>query len=320
MGWPAAPGEPGFRPFHAGAYQELPPTPRQPHAYEDADGHDVQLSSAPFGRTSIHVKTMGQGPPLLLIHGLMTSSYSWRYVLAPLAEHFTVYAPDLPGAGRSDAPLGGDWSAMGTATLIRELQAELGIVGCPCIGNSMGGYLSLWAMEQDPACFSRLVVLHAPGVPELRLWALRLALSIPGAYGVLDWLVRRDPRKWAFDNVHYWDESLKSGEEADAYAAPLRTAEGRAAFARMLHRTLHPGDMARLGARLRARTERFDERVRLVYVPKDPMVPPSVGPRVAALLPGATLSWLDEGSHFAHVDRPELFLADALPFLQGALS
>jgi pimeloyl-ACP methyl ester carboxylesterase len=318
MSWLAAPGEPGFRPFVAGRFAELPEQPRLLHAYAEAEGHDVQLASSAFGRCTLHVKTMGQGPPLLLVHGLMTSSYSWRYVLEPLAERFTVYAPDLPGAGRSDAPLGGDWSAAGTATVIRELQRELGIAGCACVGNSMGGYLTLWAMEQDPAAFSRLLVLHAPGVPELRLWALRAVLSIPGAYGILDWLVRRDPVRWCFDNVHYWDESLKSLQEARAYAEPLTRPDGRAAFARMLHRTLNPAGMAELGRRLAARTERFDERVRLLYVPRDPMVSPRVGPKLHARLPGATLAWLDEGSHFAHVDRPELFLADAVPFLQGA--
>ena len=43
----------------------------------------------------------GSGPALLLVHGLMGYSWSWRFNMRELAKHFTVYAPDLPGCGFS---------------------------------------------------------------------------------------------------------------------------------------------------------------------------------------------------------------------------
>jgi pimeloyl-ACP methyl ester carboxylesterase len=43
----------------------------------------------------------------------------------------------------------------------------------------------------------------------------------------------------------------------------------------------------------------------LLYAREDPMVPPSVGPKLAALIPDAELVWMDETSHFAHVDSPD---------------
>ncbi len=46
----------------------------------------------------------GSGPPLLLIHGFMGYSFSWRFNMQPLAQHFTVYAVDLPGTGFSERP------------------------------------------------------------------------------------------------------------------------------------------------------------------------------------------------------------------------
>jgi pimeloyl-ACP methyl ester carboxylesterase len=54
----------------------------------------------------------------------------------------------------------------------------------------------------------------------------------------------------------------------------------------------------------------------LLYAREDPMVPPSVGPRLAALLPRAKFVWLDNSSHFAHVDTPELVLDHVIPFLR----
>ena len=46
----------------------------------------------------------GSGPPLILLHGLMGYSFSWRYTLPALAPYATAYAPDLLGAGFSDRP------------------------------------------------------------------------------------------------------------------------------------------------------------------------------------------------------------------------
>jgi pimeloyl-ACP methyl ester carboxylesterase len=46
----------------------------------------------------------GNGPTLVLLHGYPQSWYEWRHLMPVLAEHFTVIAPSLRGAGRSDAP------------------------------------------------------------------------------------------------------------------------------------------------------------------------------------------------------------------------
>ena len=46
----------------------------------------------------------GSGPPLLLLHGLLGYSFSWRFVIPVLAKESTVYAPDMLGAGFSECP------------------------------------------------------------------------------------------------------------------------------------------------------------------------------------------------------------------------
>ena len=57
----------------------------------------------------------GSGPPLILLHGLLGYSFSWRYTLPALTPYATVYALDLLGAGFSDRPRGIDHSMRGTA-------------------------------------------------------------------------------------------------------------------------------------------------------------------------------------------------------------
>ena len=55
---------------------------------------------------TIAYRELGSGPPVLLLHGWPTSSFLWRDVMVPVAEHNRVVAVDLPGFGASDKPLG----------------------------------------------------------------------------------------------------------------------------------------------------------------------------------------------------------------------
>ncbi len=74
--------------------------------------------------------------------------------------------------------------------------------------------------------------------------------------------------------------------------------------------------MRRFEAELRSRRG-FPIPLLLVYAKRDPMVPPSVGDRLRALLPTARFEQLADASHFAHVDAPDAFLRAAVPFLEN---
>jgi pimeloyl-ACP methyl ester carboxylesterase len=264
-----------------------------------------------------HVRVHGSGPPLLLVHGLMTSSYSWRYVLEPLGRHYTLYAPDLPGAGRSDRPLGAPYTPAVLVQWLAALQRALGIRGERVIGNSMGGYLCMRLALSDPGAITRLVNVHSPGVPEARLYVLGAALAVPGARALLSRWIRREPLRWAHANVHYWDESLKSLEEAHEYGDPLATPDGLRAFVQYLAETMAVGpirDFLRQLVARRARGEAFPVPLLHLYAKRDPMVPPRFG-EILAERTGAPIVWLDEASHFAHVDAVERFLPPVLDFL-----
>jgi len=85
----------------------------------------------------------GSGPPLLLIHGFMGYSYSWRFNLEALAQHFSVYAPDLPGCGFSERPLADECSLRGDADRMLQFMQLLGIEDADIVGSSRGGGLAM---------------------------------------------------------------------------------------------------------------------------------------------------------------------------------
>ncbi|MCU1281892.1 MAG: hypothetical protein JWM53_5438 [bacterium] len=309
---------PPSRPFRRGRFADLPATPRRTHRFFDVPERRVTVESSAFGRIAIGYRELGDGPPLLLVHGLMTTSYSWRYVLDDLALGHRVVAIDLPGCGRSDKPAGARYGAAGLAAFLVELVDALAIRGCRAVGNSMGGYLCMRAALADPGVFARLVDIHSPGVPDWRYRALHGLLAVPGMRAILAWWVQRAPQRWAHKNVHYFDESLKSIEEAAEYGDPLAAADGARAFVGYLGDTFAPRDIAAFVAELerrRAARQPFPMPLLLLYSRKDPLVPPSVGARLQALVPDAALEWLDDSSHFAHVDTPEAVATALRAFL-----
>jgi pimeloyl-ACP methyl ester carboxylesterase len=140
----------------------------------------------------------GEGPPVVLLHGLGASSGVWHVQEPELARHHRVYALDLPGSGRSPMPRtppSGDWAVEVVATFIDR------VVGGPVtlIGHSMGGAIALLCALQRPKLVRSLVLVSTAGLgPEVSLF-LRV-LSLPGvdrlAQFVVPRLMRRGGERW----------------------------------------------------------------------------------------------------------------------------
>ena len=111
----------------------------------------------------------GSGRALILLHGLLGYSFSWRYTMPALAPYATVYAPDMMGAGFSDRPIGIDHSMRGTAKRLLRFIAELGITSFDLLGTSHGGAVAMVAAAEclsgDTGLHLRRLVLAAPVNP-----------------------------------------------------------------------------------------------------------------------------------------------------------
>lgn len=90
----------------------------------------------------------GSGPPLILLHGLLAYSFSWRYALPVLAPYATGYAPDMLGAGFSDRPQGIDHSMRATARRVLKFAENLGLKSFDLLGTSRGGAVAMAAAAE----------------------------------------------------------------------------------------------------------------------------------------------------------------------------
>ena len=90
----------------------------------------------------------GSGPALILVHGLLGYSFSWRYTMPALASYATVYAPDLLGSGFSDRPAGLDCCLRAAAERLVRFIERLGISSFDLLGTSHGGAVAMMAAAQ----------------------------------------------------------------------------------------------------------------------------------------------------------------------------
>ncbi len=106
----------------------------------------------------------GSGPPLLLLHGLLGYSFSWRFALPLLAEKATVYAVDMPGVGFSDRPPNAGGSLRANAERLLGFMDGVGIASCDLLGTSHGGAVAMMAAALAPERV-RSLILVAPVNP-----------------------------------------------------------------------------------------------------------------------------------------------------------
>jgi pimeloyl-ACP methyl ester carboxylesterase len=118
----------------------------------------------------------GSGPAVILVHGLLGYSFSWRYTTSALAPYFTVYAPDMMGAGFSDRPAGMDHSMRGTAQRLLRFIRNLGISSFDLLGTSHGGAVAMMAAAE---CMGGDAGLHDAAWNDTGLTLRRLVLVAP---------------------------------------------------------------------------------------------------------------------------------------------
>jgi pimeloyl-ACP methyl ester carboxylesterase len=265
---------------------------------------------------AVTYRQMGSGPALVLIHGITSSSRTWRQVMPTLAEHYTVIAPDLLGHGRSAKPRG-DYSLGAYASGVRDLLVALDIPRATVVGHSLGGGIALQFAYQFPERVERLALVDSGGLgPEVSI-ALRAA-TLPGAEYVLPLMcapVLRD----AADAVGRLFERIGFAPSADIRGMgegffSLGDDDARRAFVQTARSVIDAS-----GQRVDARDRLYlsqDIPSLIVWGERDHVIPVAHGVGAHALMPGSRLELFPTGGHFPFNDDPARFIAVLHDFIQ----
>jgi pimeloyl-ACP methyl ester carboxylesterase len=249
----------------------------------------------------------GEGPPIVLIHGITGTSETWGEVLPLLAQEHTVVAPDLLGHGDSAKPKG-DYSLGAYASGVRDLMIALEIDSATVVGHSLGGGVAMQFAYQFPERLERLVLVSSGGLGREVHLMLRLT-ALPAAEYVLPLLVAEPLRNAGQAVAGFLGRvGLRAGHDLEEIArgfASLGDVDARQAF---IHTARSIIDIE--GQRVSA-TDRLylSEGVPslLIWGERDPVIPSEHGRAARELMPGSRFELFPDAGHFPHRHDPQLF-------------
>lgn len=160
----------------------------------------LTVSKGPIKK--IHYLELGEGKPLILIHGGGSFSGEWINILKPLSEHFHLFVLDRPGCGLSD-PFNyrGIDLREHAVEFIRSFMDSVGLKKALIMGQSMGGYFSICFALQYPERVEKLLLIGAPA--GMNYW-IPYVLRLLGTKGINNILARTvaKPSIKSIINIH----------------------------------------------------------------------------------------------------------------------
>ncbi|HET6870430.1 MAG TPA: alpha/beta fold hydrolase [Solirubrobacteraceae bacterium] len=274
----------------------------------------MELKTMTLHGRSLSYAELGSGPVLLLIHGMAGSCENWRAVIEPLARHYTVVAPDLPGHGGS-APGTGDYSLGALAVHLRDLLLALGRDRATLVGHSLGGGIAMQFAYQFPELTQRVVLVSSGGLgPEVSV--LLRAAALPGAELFIAATAEPGRRTGALLARGLRAVGLRPTEDVAEVArgyASLADRERRAAFLTTLRSVISPG-----GQLLDGRDRLYLAAgipVLIVWGSRDPIIPVRHGERAHEAIPDSRLEIFDDVGHLPQLEAPGRFVAVLNQFL-----
>jgi pimeloyl-ACP methyl ester carboxylesterase len=189
---------------------------RPPKSYAIED-HWITLDGA-----RMRFLRAGSGPDLLLVHGLLGYSFSWRYSLPYLARQSTVYAVDMLGVGFSDHPAGLDARLRANAERLLEFLDAANVECCDLLGTSHGGAVAMMAAALAPARIRRLLLVAPVNPWSSRGASMAAFLSHPAIASVfLRVAPQLQPLHGYFLRRLYGDAGRMRPGTLDGYSAPF---------------------------------------------------------------------------------------------------
>jgi pimeloyl-ACP methyl ester carboxylesterase len=259
----------------------------------------------------------GQGPALLLLHGITNSSETWEGVAPWLVDRFTLIAPDLLGHGESATPRG-DYSLGAHASGARDVLTALGIERATVVGHSLGGGIAMQFAYQFPERCERLVLVSSGGLGRDVHLLLRAA-SLPGADYVLPALTSAG-LLGVGRGVGGLLRLLRMppGEDVEVLArgfASLDNAGSRQAFLHTVRAVIEPGGQ-RVSAQDRLGLAALLPTL-IVWGERDSIIPVAHGAAAHEAMPGSRFEVFPDAGHMPHDADPERFAALLAEFCSG---
>jgi pimeloyl-ACP methyl ester carboxylesterase len=280
-----------------------------------------------LGSLRVHHTWGGRGSPVLFIHGLGSSGYiEWRFNLDAAAEQHRVFAPDLPGFGRTEKPRARYGVPYFTRFIERYMEAR-GLRSAAVVGTSLGGRIALEMALENPRRVSRLVLVNSLGFGRPNVHMSYGLVTIP-RLGEAVMNIARDALHWAPSQMIRRVAGRLSGASHDlkrtmddAYLDNLRelySAEGyHDAYLATVRSLVRPSALFGGHHDVTKRLGELKIPVQLIWGADDPLFPMAHADRAHSLIAHSRLAVIQGAGHTPQAERPEEFNRVLRRFLEA---
>ncbi len=277
----------------------MPPTVLRD--YVDGNGMNVYYAKA------------GDGPPVVLLHGLGASHLTCQENIEALATHFTVYAMDIPGHGDSVRE-GVSYTINASVSFTFGFLDAIGLSSAALVGNLMGGLIALKSALAEPERITHLVLIDTAGFGKEIAPFLRL-MSLPFVGELAE---RQATRSTANMRRQIFAGKNIANEALIAELVRIRSLPGaRSAVLKTLREGVDVFGMKRKH-RLLGRLPDLPMPLMVVWGGRDRFFPVAHAYAAADMVPSTRLLVLPEAGHWPHMQEPDVFNAELIMFLNGS--
>ncbi|MFZ2493689.1 MAG: alpha/beta fold hydrolase [Thermoanaerobaculia bacterium] len=246
----------------------------------------------------------GSGAPVVLVHGVTTSSFIWRRVFPLLTPRYDVLAVDLLGCGRSDKPPAADLSVRAQTSLLQNFLSRLDLGPVHLVGHDVGGAIAQLLAVRSPSQLASVAVVNTVGydywpvqpIVTLRTPVVRQIAMATLDLGMLKVIVRR--------GLNHKDRA--TAELLGHFHEEIGADASRKPFLQFL-RSLNNRDLMDIVPEL--------PKIKLPFLivrgDGDVYLSPEISRRLHHDIEGSKLVHIETAGHFVQEDEPEL-LAQAL--------
>lgn len=266
-------------------------------------------------KTFIHLRgvqiyceyVLNEKPPLILLHGFVSSTYTFHKLIPLLANHFSIVAIDLPGFGRSEKSRTFIYSFEQYAALVSDCIRHFQLTNAILAGHSMGGQIALYTAKYVPEKISKLILFASSGyLKPAKKWLI-YCTYLPFFHLITKLYIEKETVLENLQNVLY-DHSLITDELIEEYERPIR----EKAFSKSLTRLLRyrEGDLSS------QQLAQIKQPTLLLWGEKDRVVPLEIGRKLATDLPNAKLTTYKKTGHLLTEEKPTEIYEQILAFSQ----
>ncbi len=272
------------------------------------------------GSLRVHHMHGGRGTPVVFIHGLGSSGYmEWRHTLEATAVRHRVFAPDLPGYGRTDKPRT-RYTIPYFARFVRRYMEDRRLRSAALVGASLGGRVALEVAFEDPRLVEKLVLVNTLGLgrPKVRMAQMAYGLVTIPRLGEAVMRFTRDALRWAPPAMVRRVAARYSGARTDLrrtidedYLDDLREMyrqdEFHRAYLSTVRELVNPGALAGGHHDVSGRLNELNIPVQLIWGADDPLFPLAHAARAHSLIEHSRLAVIEGAGHTPQAERPEEF-------------